>query len=94
MKKSKAYLINGVFSKPGGLCWEVGLGGIDGNSCRVLTLAILSVMLLRVFYGNGNDHKLVFSSSLRGDISYSSSIQVMMALLFLDTISAEFEVWI
>ena len=61
-----------VFPKPGGLCWEVGLGGIDGNSCRVLTLAILSVMLLRVFYGNGNNHKLVFSPSLRG-VVYSSS---------------------
>jgi len=65
--------VSEVFSKPGGLCWEVGLGGICGNSCRVLTLAILSVMLLRVFYGNGNTPKLVFSSSLRGDVSYSSS---------------------
>ena len=22
--------VSEVFSKPGGLCWEVGLGGIDG----------------------------------------------------------------
>ncbi|KAK7267567.1 hypothetical protein RIF29_20244 [Crotalaria pallida] len=37
--------VSGVMPKPGGLWW----GGLDGNSCRVLTLAILSVMLLRVF---------------------------------------------
>ena len=41
--------VSEVFSKPGGLCWEVGLGGIDGNSCRLLTLAILAVVSLHVF---------------------------------------------
>ena len=41
--------VSGVLPKPGGLWWEGGLGGIGGNSCRVLTVAILSVMLLRVF---------------------------------------------
>ena len=41
--------VSGVLAKPGGLWWEVCHGGIGRNSCRVLTLAILSVMLLLVF---------------------------------------------
>lgn len=50
--------------------------------------------VIAYFYGNGNNHKLVFTSSLRREVSYTCSSCVLMGLLFLETISAEFEVWI
>ena len=44
--------------------WSKFLSGVDfGDSfCNVIAC----------FYGNGINHKLVFSSSLRGEVSYSS----------------------
>lgn len=84
-----------AFAQPGGLWWEVALGGIGRLSCRMYsgTLAILSILLLLFFDGNGNHLKLVFSSSLRGRSIKPFRSNVLMALLFLAPICAEYVMW-
>lgn len=48
-----------AFAQPGGLWWEVDLGGFGESFYSVIAC----------FYGNGNNLKVVFSSSVRGEVS-------------------------
>jgi len=56
----------------GGWPW-CNLGVIGGYSYLSVDFGDSFCNVIACFYGIGNNHKLVFSSSLRGEVSYSSS---------------------
>lgn len=64
--------VSGVLAKSEGLWWEGVLGGI-GATPLVSPLAILSVMLLRVFMELATITNWCLVLSLRGAVSCSSS---------------------
>lgn len=81
-----------VFAQPGGLWWEVALGGIGRYSSSESGHSFYNVNAC-FFDGNGNNPKVVFSSSLSGEVSTLGCYD-LMALLFLEPIYAEYVMWI
>ena len=53
---------------------RVGLGGIGGNSCPCIRhFGDSFCSIIACFSGNGNNLKLVFSLSMRDEVSYTCS---------------------
>lgn len=59
-----------AYAKPGGLWWEGSLGGFGESFYYVIAC----------FYGNAKNLRMVFSSSMRGEVSTLWYLYQMMAL--------------